>query len=160
MTGIGAPVVQALTSLEGLQMSPLFLCLDVREEAQVQHCVEDVHQLLGLIDVLVNAAGVTSLGNITATSAEEWCRVLEINLTSSILTSEHALLAMLAQHGSSIINIGSIFGKQGGASQSGFPRLFPRTWPTSHCRTRLLDPMQLSAADKVKGMLRSGLCLS
>ncbi|WP_414877294.1 MULTISPECIES: SDR family NAD(P)-dependent oxidoreductase [Pseudomonas] len=67
VTEIGAPVVQALTSPEGLQMSPLFLCLDVRAEAQVQHCVEDVHQLLGLIDVLVNAAGVTSLGNITAT---------------------------------------------------------------------------------------------
>ena len=110
---VGALGAQALASLEGLQPAPLFLSLDVRDEAQVQQRMEEVRERFGRIDVLVNAAGVASRGSITDSSSEEWRRVLEINLTGSMLTSKHALAAMLAQRGGSIINIGSIFGEQG-----------------------------------------------
>lgn len=110
---LGAPGAQALASLEGLQPAPQFLGLDVRDEAQVQQRMEEVRQRFGRIDVLVNAAGVASRGSITDCSSEEWRRVLEINLTGSMLTSKYALAAMLAQRSGSIINIGSIFGEQG-----------------------------------------------
>ena len=67
----------------------------------------------GRIDALVNAAGVASQGNITSAPTSEWQRVLDINLTGSMLTSKYALVPMLAQRSGSIVNVGSIFGEQG-----------------------------------------------
>ncbi|WP_374439311.1 SDR family NAD(P)-dependent oxidoreductase [Pseudomonas panipatensis] len=91
----------------------LFMALDVRDEANVQQVMGEAIARHGRLDVLVNAAGVASRGSVTDTSTEEWQRVIDINLTGSMLTSKYALPQMVAQRGGSIINIGSIFGLQG-----------------------------------------------
>jgi dihydroanticapsin dehydrogenase len=110
---VGEPRADVAASLEGLSPAPLFLSLDVRDEARVQAVMEEVVQRFGRIDTLINAAGIASHGSITETTTEEWRRVLDIHLTGSMLTSKYALVPMLAQKGGSIINFGSIFGLQG-----------------------------------------------
>lgn len=110
---IGEPRADIAASLEGISPAPLFMSLDVRDEARVEEVMQEVVSRFGRIDALVNAAGIASRGSITETSTEEWRRVLDIHLTGSMLTSKHALPAMLAQRSGSIINFGSIFGLQG-----------------------------------------------
>ncbi|MBT8766045.1 SDR family NAD(P)-dependent oxidoreductase [Metapseudomonas boanensis] len=117
---VGEPRADVIASLEGLQPAPLFMSLDVRDEANVERVMQEVITRFGRIDVLVNAAGVSSIGSITDSSTEEWRRVLDINLTGSMLTSKHALPPMLAQRSGSIINIGSIFGEQGCGDNSAY----------------------------------------
>ncbi|MCE4052305.1 SDR family NAD(P)-dependent oxidoreductase [Pseudomonas sp. Au-Pse12] len=90
-----------------------FMTLDVRDEAQVEQVMEEIIGHFQRVDVLVNAAGVADQGSVTRTSTANWQRVLDINLTGSMLTSKYLLGAMEAQRGGSIINIGSIFGLQG-----------------------------------------------
>ncbi|MDP9530166.1 SDR family NAD(P)-dependent oxidoreductase [Pseudomonas protegens] len=90
-----------------------FMPLDVRDEAQVEQVMEEIIGHFRRVDVLVNAAGVADQGSVTRTSTANWQRVLDINLTGSMLTSKYLLGAMEAQRGGSIINIGSIFGLQG-----------------------------------------------
>ncbi|MGH8382856.1 SDR family NAD(P)-dependent oxidoreductase [Pseudomonas sp.] len=91
----------------------LFMTLDVRDETRVQQVMGEVISRFGGIDVLVNAAGVADQGSVTQTSTANWQRVLDINLTGSMLTSKHVLAQMESQRSGSIINIGSIFGLQG-----------------------------------------------
>ncbi|GBL58438.1 alcohol dehydrogenase [Pseudomonas citronellolis] len=105
---VGLDVGQAPEGFPGL-----FMALDVRDEANVQQVMSEVVARHGRLDVLVNAAGVASQGSVTSSPTSEWQRVLDINLTGSMLTSKHALPQMVAQRGGSIINIGSIFGLQG-----------------------------------------------
>ncbi|MDH4580644.1 SDR family oxidoreductase [Pseudomonas sp. BN415] len=110
---VGEPRADVAASLEGLIPAPLFMALDVRDESRVQAVMEEVVRRFGRIDALVNAAGVASQGNITSAPTSEWQRVLDINLTGSMLTSKYALVPMLAQKSGSIVNVGSIFGEQG-----------------------------------------------
>ncbi|HEF4762271.1 TPA: SDR family oxidoreductase [Pseudomonas putida] len=91
----------------------LFMTLDVRDEAQVQQVMQEVVSRFGRIDVLVNAAGVADQGSVTQTTTANWQRVMDINLTGSMLTSKYALASMVEQRSGSIINVGSIFGLQG-----------------------------------------------
>ncbi|ANY87593.1 MULTISPECIES: SDR family NAD(P)-dependent oxidoreductase [Pseudomonas] len=105
---VGLDVGQAPADFPGL-----FMTLDVRNEEQVQQVMAEVVQRFGRIDVLVNAAGVASQGSVTSASTADWQRVLDINLTGSMLTSKHVLGQMQTQRSGSIINIGSIFGLQG-----------------------------------------------
>lgn len=88
------------------------MTLDVRDEAQVQQVMQEVISRFGRIDVLVNAAGVADQGSVTQTTTANWQRVMDINLTGSMLTSKYAVASMVSQRSGSIINIGSIFGLQ------------------------------------------------
>lgn len=109
----GAQVVGLDIGTQPADFPGLFMTLDVRDEAQVEQVMEEIIGHFGRIDVLVNAAGIADQGSVTQTTTANWQRVLDINLTGSMLTSKYALGAMAKQRSGSIINVGSIFGLQG-----------------------------------------------
>jgi NAD(P)-dependent dehydrogenase (short-subunit alcohol dehydrogenase family) len=88
--------------------------VDVRSEGSVKEAVDTVLRALGRVDVLVNAAGVGS-GGVRAheLAAEEWDRVLDVNLKGSYLVAKHVLPAMLAQRAGSIVHVASVEGLEG-----------------------------------------------
>ena len=49
----------------------------------------------GRVDGLVNAAGVAGGGPVHMLPAEEWSRVITINLTGTYLTAKHVIGQML-----------------------------------------------------------------
>lgn len=109
----GAQVVGLDIGAAPAEFPGLFMTLDVRDEARIQQLMGEIIAQLGRIDVLVNAAGIADQGSVTAIETASWQRVLDINLTGSMLTSKYVLPQMEAQRSGSIINIGSIFGLQG-----------------------------------------------
>ena len=87
--------------------------LDVRDEPGIQQAVEHTVAEHGGLDIVVNAAGVVGGGPVHMVDAEEWDRVLGINLTGTFLVCKHATVQMLKQKRGSIINIASIEGIEG-----------------------------------------------
>jgi NAD(P)-dependent dehydrogenase (short-subunit alcohol dehydrogenase family) len=61
----------------------------------------------------VNAAGVGGGGLAHELSADEWDRVVDINLKGSFLVAKHVLRAMLAQGSGSIVHVASVEGLEG-----------------------------------------------
>ncbi|HEY5164533.1 MAG TPA: SDR family NAD(P)-dependent oxidoreductase [Acidimicrobiia bacterium] len=93
---------------------------DVRDEATVERTVDAVTDQRGRIDVLVNAAGVLSIGTADEMDREEWDRVLGINLTGTWLVSKHVVRRMVAQGSGSIVNLASIEGLIGFSGQTAY----------------------------------------
>lgn len=87
--------------------------LDVRDEPGIQQAVEHTVAEHGGLDIVVNAAGVVGGGPVHMVDAEEWDRVLGINLTGTFLVCKHATVQMLKQKRGSIVNIASIEGIEG-----------------------------------------------
>jgi NAD(P)-dependent dehydrogenase (short-subunit alcohol dehydrogenase family) len=65
----------------------------------------------GRIDILVNNAALPLSTRLPDLSAEEWRRVIEVNLTAPFLMTKTVLPAMRAQHFGRIINISSSAGR-------------------------------------------------
>ena len=88
---------------------------DVRDVPALQAAIGAVIAQLGGVDVLVNAAGVTSFGSAAQLPETEWDRVLDINLKGVFFCCQAVIESMIAQgvHGR-ILNIGSLLGKNGG----------------------------------------------
>jgi len=92
-----------------------FLPLDVADEAAWEAFAAQVPQL----DVLVNNAGITGLGDHghrhdpENTPLEEWRRVHRVNLDGTFLGCRYAIRAMKAKGAGSIINISSRSGLVG-----------------------------------------------
>ena len=93
---------------------------DVRNEESVAAAIAAVRQRFGRIDVVVNSAGVAGGGPVHMLPADEWDRVLGINLTGTFLVCKHALAVLLDQGGGSIINIASIEGLEGSEGGSAY----------------------------------------
>ena len=79
--------------------------------------VEQVYQNLSHLDVLVNNAGISYIGLLTDMSAEDWRRIMSVNLDSLFYTSKSAIPLMLKRHAGRIINISSVWGNVGASME-------------------------------------------
>ena len=82
--------------------------LDVTDHTQVQAVISEVAAVKGGLDVLVNNAGWSKIEPVAEMSAETWQRCLDVDLTGTFVCMRHALGAMIAAGGGSIVNISSI----------------------------------------------------
>lgn len=92
-------------------------CLALRADMSCEADVNRVFQHLEELDVLVNNAGISHIGLLTDMSAEEWRRVMAVNLDSCFYTSRAAIPLMLKKHSGRIINISSVWGAQGASME-------------------------------------------
>jgi NAD(P)-dependent dehydrogenase (short-subunit alcohol dehydrogenase family) len=108
-----APPEEAWGAVAKAAPAESFHLADVRLEPAVEAAVAQVVQRHGRIDVLVNAAGVAGGGAVHDLTAEEWDRVLGVNLKGTFLVCKHVLKGMLERRSGSIVNIASIEGLEG-----------------------------------------------
>lgn len=106
------------TEIEALGRRCLALQVDVTDEVGVQQAIAQTVGELGALDIVVNNAGVFPFKPIGEFSAEEFGRVLQVNLQGPWLMAKHAL-PYLQRRAGCIINITSCSGHYGGASAGG-----------------------------------------
>jgi NAD(P)-dependent dehydrogenase (short-subunit alcohol dehydrogenase family) len=81
--------------------------LDVRDEDAVRRVVADD------LDVLANVAGIGSTTTAPETALDTWEDVFAVNARGTFLCCKHAIPAMVARGGGSIVNMGSVAGLVG-----------------------------------------------
>ncbi len=107
-------VVAGITAAGGTARG---LACDVLSEEEISAAVQATVEAFGGLDILVNNAGIGFLMSpLTETSADDWDKVLGVNLRGAFLATKHAARQMIEQgRGGRVINIASQ------AAKSGFP---------------------------------------
>jgi len=109
-------VVDEITSQGGNAVS---VQADVSDHDDVEALVEATVDRYGSLDIMVNNAGITSLGPAEAIDIEDWRRVIDVDLTGVFIGSRAAGQQMQSQDGGgSIVNIASIMGEMGFAKRA------------------------------------------
>ncbi|MBU2054989.1 MAG: SDR family oxidoreductase [Proteobacteria bacterium] len=103
-------------AVEGMGRRAMSMAVDVTDEAAVGAAVAQVLEAWGVIDILINNAGICQVASIEETSAADWDRVLGVNLKGTFLCCRAVMGAMKRQRSGRIINLGSVAGKVGGIS--------------------------------------------
>ncbi len=83
---------------------------DVADEAAWQRVLQQVRSDLGGLNILVNNAGIGSIGSVEDETYENWRHVHAVDLDSVFLGCKYALPIIADSDGGSIINISSISG--------------------------------------------------
>ena len=91
-----------------------FYKLDVRNISEIEYLFKKVGSDLGLIDVLVNNAGILDNSTIETLDEETWDSVIDINLKGYFFTTQAALPYLKKSNHPRIINISSNAGRMGG----------------------------------------------
>jgi 2-deoxy-D-gluconate 3-dehydrogenase len=84
------------------------------DEAAAEEVVSFAADALGGLDILVNNAGIIHRAESAEMPAEDWRRVISVNLDSVWLLSQAAGKRMLRQRSGKIVIVSSVLGSQGG----------------------------------------------
>lgn len=85
--------------------SVTFLEVDIRQENQVQDAIQSIPSKL---DVLINNAGISHIGNLASTTLAEFERLFAVNVSGMFLCSQAALPKLIEDGGGSILNMCSV----------------------------------------------------
>jgi NADP-dependent 3-hydroxy acid dehydrogenase YdfG len=88
----------------------LSIVADMANEPQVKSLVKHVKSQFGQIDILVNNAGVM-LGQVDSTNAEDWRRLVAINIMGLMYVTHAVLPVMKQQNHGHVVNISSVAGR-------------------------------------------------
>jgi 3alpha(or 20beta)-hydroxysteroid dehydrogenase len=116
-----------------------YVHLDVTREDDWRAAAATAVDRYGRLDVLVNNAGILLRRRTEETSAEEWERIMAVNVTGVFFGTKYALPAMRRTGGGSIVNISSIAGLVGSrygssayTATKGAVRLFTKAIAIQH----------------------------
>lgn len=98
---------------EEIGPSARYVHLDVTDYDQWQAAVATAVDSFGLLNVLVNNAGIVALGPLKTLDVQKWQQVLDVNLTGTMLGIKAVIDPMTKAGGGSIINVSSIEGLRG-----------------------------------------------
>jgi NAD(P)-dependent dehydrogenase (short-subunit alcohol dehydrogenase family) len=129
-SGIGLACAQRFAAegaeVVGFDLAPVdgfpgpFHVGDVRDQAAQEAAVAAAVEAHGRVDICVTAAGIASGGPVHLLDPAEWQRVIDINLTGTMLSARAVLPHMVAARSGSIITIASVEGLEGCEGGSGY----------------------------------------
>jgi len=90
---------------------------NVSNPADCRRVVEEVIAEHGRLDILVNNAGITVDKLAVKMKPEDWCKVVDVNLSGAFFMAQAALEHMLTRGTGRIINVSSIIGETGNIGQ-------------------------------------------
>src|SRR5690606_16717369 len=108
--------------------------LDVTDAASVAAMVGQVCAAWGRIDCLVNNAGITRDARLVRMSADQFDRVIDVNLKGVFLCTQAVAGTMIAQGSGVILNASSVVGLYGNFGQTNYAATkagligFTKTW--------------------------------
>jgi 3-oxoacyl-[acyl-carrier protein] reductase len=97
-----------------------FVKADVSQLHDVQKMVDLTRERFTQIDVLINNAGITRDGFLVKMEAEQWERVININLTGVFYCTQVVAKEMMDQGSGVILNAASVVGLYGNVGQTNY----------------------------------------
>ncbi len=93
---------------------------DVADPASIAVMIDTVHNALGRVDILVNAAAILEVRTFVESSYADWQRTLAVNLSGSWLCVKAVLPDMQSAGRGSVVNVSSRAGIEGHACETAY----------------------------------------
>jgi gluconate 5-dehydrogenase len=96
-----------------------YVC-DVTNEEQVQATLKKIEEEVGVVDVLVNNAGIIKRIPMTDMTVEQWRQVIDVDLNAPFIVSKAVIPGMIKKGHGKIINICSMMSELGRETVSAY----------------------------------------
>ena len=93
---------------------------DLLEIKKTEKKIQQIISKFKTIDILINCAGIQYISKIENFPTNEWRKVIDINLTSSFITSKNIIPVMKNNNSGRIINISSVHGLVASENKSAY----------------------------------------
>lgn len=143
--------------------------LDITNKEMMSDAVDDIKNIYGTIDILINNAGITEDNLIIKLKNTSWDNVINTNLNSVYYMTKLCVRDMMKKHWGRIINIGSVIGSTGNAGQTsyaaakaglvGFTKSLAREVASRNITANIISPgyIKTSMTNKIPDEIRTNI---
>lgn len=110
----GSEKIEALLKEKGLDKERYLFQARLEDEHSVVSLKDAITARLGSVRHLINVAGASTSAVIWKISVEDYYRVINANLTSTLLCTKHFIPPMREVNSGRIVNVSSVLGLKGG----------------------------------------------
>ena len=107
---------KVLEELKEIGVVAIGIKADVSSFKETKNLVEETVKKFGKLDILINNAGISTIGLFMDATEEDIDRMININLKGALFLSK-AVLPYLLNRGGTIVNISSIWGEVGASCE-------------------------------------------
>ncbi len=148
------------------------MVFDVTDGEAAADAVAAIHSGHGRLDILINNAGITRDQLLIRMKADDWRRVLDINLDGVFNITQPTAKLMVRQRSGRIVNVASVVGLMGNAGQTnyaaskagliGFTKSLARELGTRNVTVNAVAPgfIQTAMTDKLTDEQREALLVN
>jgi NADP-dependent 3-hydroxy acid dehydrogenase YdfG len=105
-----AGLTETAAAIQSVGGTPLVSLLDVRLDADFARVAGEIEAAWGGLDVLVNNAGIASMGEFVNASMHEWQRIMDVNVMGVVRGVHTFARWMMEAKSGHIVNIASVAG--------------------------------------------------
>lgn len=110
-------LMQTKKEIESYQVNCLAFVGDIGNYEFASTLFGEIKKHFGMVDVVVNNAGISYIGLLTDMKPEDWNHIITTNLTSCFNCCRLAIPDMVAKKSGKIINISSVWGNVGASCE-------------------------------------------
>jgi len=115
-----ADLQELAKEIESLNAKAVIAVADVSSIDSVNAAVAQIKSGLGVIDILINNAGVGAFGSFMELEPAKWEEIIKINLFGAYYVTRAVLPEMIERKTGDIINVSSTAGQRGAAVTSAY----------------------------------------
>ena len=113
-SGIGAAIAQAFRAEDSAVVTADLRRADLSVDVTDESSVAAMAEAAGLVDVLVNSAGILTQSPMTQMSLAQWQETIDVDLTGVFLVCRHVVPGMVERGWGRVINVASQLALKGG----------------------------------------------
>ncbi len=113
-SGIGAAIAQAFRAEDSAVVTADLRGADLSVDVTDESSVAAMAEAAGLVDVLVNSAGILTQSPMTQMSLAQWQETIDVDLTGVFLVCRHVVPGMVERGWGRVINVASQLALKGG----------------------------------------------
>lgn len=115
-----AEAQEVVAQASQLGVDAMAVCADVTDQAQVDGMVAQVLERFGVLDIMVNNAGIVRDRTIKNLDKSDWDAVIAVNLTAAYNCIHAVVNHMRDRNSGRIISISSVVGQMGNIGQANY----------------------------------------
>lgn len=132
--------------------------VDVSDQEQIERALSQVEEELGPLSALVNSAGILHIAPALELSAEDWRRVVDVNLTGTFLADQAAARRLVAHgRGGRIVNVASVHSQAPGRGLAHYDASKGGIWMLTRNLALELAPHRITVNAVGPGLVRTNL---
>lgn len=113
-SGIGAAIAHAFRAEDSAVVTADLRGADLSVDVTDESSVAAMAEAAGLVDVLVNSAGILTQSPMTQMSLAQWQETIDVDLTGVFLVCRHVVPGMVERGWGRVINVASQLALKGG----------------------------------------------
>ncbi len=117
---LAEPLERTTQEIKAEGVEAVLRVVDVRRRAEVRRAMDEVSDIYGALDIVINDAAVGPVAPFLELTDEQWSRSIDTNLTGCFIVAQEGVRRMTRPDGGRVVNLASLAAYTANSNQAAY----------------------------------------